>query len=261
MKDYYQILGIDRTATADVIKQAYRKLAMKHHPDRGGDATQFQLIQEAYAVLSDTARRQAYDNPTTAPQRGAGGFDFDTIFEMFGADLRRRSHAVTPRVTLWVSLRDVMLGGPRPVSLQFNNTVETLEIEIPRGIGDGEGIRYPKLAPGGMDLIVSYRILPDPAWQTEGLNLITKKTIDVWDLILGCQLPVEDPAGNQYELTVAPETQPGTVLRIKNKGLPRRHMPGKPAAGSGDLLIRLDARLTTPVDPAIVDAVRQHRGR
>ena len=267
VKDYYQILGVSRTATADEIKQAYRRLAMKHHPDRGGDAGVFQELQQAYDILSDENKRRAYDNPQPRFSTGragpnAGPFDFDSIFEIFGADLRRPQRVSTPRIALWISLRDVMLGGPRPVSLQFNGTTETLEIEIPRGINEGDNIRYPGLAPGGLDLVVNYRILPDSKWQVNQLNLLRRQTVDIWDLILGCTVPIEDPAGNRYELTVAPETQPGTVLRIKNKGLPQRQLPGQPPIGrSGDLLIQLDARLPTPVDPDLLEAVRKHRGR
>lgn len=267
MKDYYKILGINRSATAEEIKQAYRRMAMQHHPDRGGDSAVFQDVQEAYSVLGDDAKRKAYDNPPAGFHSGLrnnnpGSFDFDSIFEMFGADLRRQQRVSTPRISLWISLRDVMLGGPRPVSLQFGKSVETLEIEIPRGIADGDGIRYPKLAPGGLDLIVNYRILPDAEWKIDGLNLASRCVVDVCDLILGCTIPVEDPAGNRYELTVAAETQPGTVLRLRNKGLPQRQLPGRPATNKfGDLLIQLDAKLTTPVDPDIVDAVRKSKGR
>ena len=63
MKNYYQILGVSPQATPEEIKHAYRRLASQHHPDKGGDTARFQEIQEAYAVLSDAAKRQQYDNP------------------------------------------------------------------------------------------------------------------------------------------------------------------------------------------------------
>ena len=79
MTDYYSILGVDRTADADQIKKAYRKLAGQHHPDRGGDTAKFQAIEEAYRTLSDNQKRAAYDNPNPfgAQQSGfPGGFNF-----------------------------------------------------------------------------------------------------------------------------------------------------------------------------------------
>ena len=77
--DYYTILGVPRGASEDEIKKAYRKLAMQHHPDRGGDSAKFQQVQEAYDTLGDTNKRHVYDNPQ--PQgfhfnfnHGPGGF-------------------------------------------------------------------------------------------------------------------------------------------------------------------------------------------
>ena len=88
MTDHYAALGVPRTATADQIKQAFRKLASTHHPDKGGDTKKFQEIQSAYAVLGDAQKRADYDNPRPQfgghPGQGPGGqFDFNEIFNMF----------------------------------------------------------------------------------------------------------------------------------------------------------------------------------
>lgn len=76
--DYYKILGVDKTASQEDIKKAYRKLAIKHHPDKGGDAETFKKISEAYDVLGDPVKREEYDNPV--PQGGIPDF-----FNHFGA--------------------------------------------------------------------------------------------------------------------------------------------------------------------------------
>ncbi len=264
MKDYYTILGVARTATADDIKKAYRALAMKHHPDRGGDVAKFQEIQEAYATLGEPDKRNQYDNPHQS-FGGFGGppgsqFDFNAIFDMFGSDLRGQMRRPPPRIALWISLADVMTGGPRTVSLQAGGTISNIEILVPVGINDNDSIRYPGLAPGGQDLIVNYRIKPDPKWHHDGTNVITEITIDIWDLVLGIELTITDILGKELSVRVPPETQPQAVLRARGRGLPARQLPGdRPGAQAGDLLIRLQAKINSPVDPNVIEAIRKSR--
>ena len=259
MENHYQTLGINSTATADQIKQAYRKLAMQHHPDRGGDAAAFQKIQQAYSVLSDPAQRQQYDQPHRQAHAGAGHspFNFDTIFEIFGADLRRQQK-MPPRISLWLTLNDVMTGGARTVNLQIDRNIETIQLDIPPGIQDNEHVRYPGLAPGGQDLIVNFRIKPDAVWQRDGQHLIRHYSINMWDLILGCQISIVDPAGNHLLLTVPAETQTGTVLRLKHKGLPgrARSVQQNNTVPAGDLLVRLEPKIQYPIDAAVLTALQ-----
>jgi DnaJ-class molecular chaperone len=98
--DYYSILDIPKTASHDEIKKAYRKLAMKHHPDRnGGDDTQFKKIQEAYNVLIDPNKKHQYDNPFSNQQQfgfNMGNEDFDNIFSQF---FGKRPHAHNQKQT------------------------------------------------------------------------------------------------------------------------------------------------------------------
>lgn len=258
MKDYYKILGVDRTADPAQIKQAYRSLAMRHHPDRGGDVAQFQEIQEAYAVLSDEVKRAQYDNPR--PAFGGADFDFDTIFSMFGADLRH-ARRPTPRVSLWISMADALTGGNRTVAIQMGAGVSNIEIAIPPGIEDNDTLRYPKLAPGGQDLIINYRIRPEEGWQREGIHLLTERVVDIWDLILGTELTIRDLLNNELILTVPPETQPGTILRARGRGFPGRTQPGQAVRSTGDLLVHLQARIVKPVDTELLSAIRHFKSK
>lgn len=259
MKDYYQILGVAKTASAAEIKQAYRSLAMKHHPDRGGDVSKFQEIQEAYAVLSDDAKRQQYDNPRPQFSNHGAGFNFDAIFDMFGADLRGQRRS-SPRISLWISLADAFTGGNRTVAIQVGHSVSNIEISIPAGIQDNDTLRYSKLAPDGQDLIINFRIKPEAEWYRDGLHLVTERTIDIWDLILGTDLPIRDLLGNELILTVPPQTQPNSILRAKGRGFPNRALPGSVAA-TGDLLVKLHARIQRPVDSELLEAIRKFKSK
>ena len=200
MKDYYQTLGVGRTATADEIKKAYRKLASQHHPDKGGDTARFQELEEAYRTLSEPEKRAQYDNPQ--PQ-GFGGFqqsgapfDFNTIFDMFGTRFQQPQPARHARMTLWITLADVARGGSKTVSIGSAAGVNAVEIEVPLGIEDGNTVQYHRIAPGGADLLVTYRVRPDAGWGRNGTNLTMDHRVSIWDLIIGGETTVTDILGN-----------------------------------------------------------------
>lgn len=263
MKDYYRILGVTKQATANEIKQSYRRLASQYHPDKGGDTARFQEIQEAYAVLGDEQKRREYDNPR--PQThfnfGAGmpgGMNLDDIFNMFGAGMRQSQ--MNPRIQLWITLEDVARGGPRPISLQIGDQAATISIDIPPGISDGDTIRYPRLSPNGQDLIVVYRIKPDGRWQREGRDVTTEKQVSILDLILGTEIPIDDLAGATLMLKIPPGTQPGSLLRMRGRGLPASTLPGRAGGQAGDLLVRVQGYIPTELSNDLVDAIRRARG-
>lgn len=256
MTDHYATLGVSRTATADEIKRAFRKLASQHHPDKGGDTAKFQAIQAAYDTLGDTAKRAAYDNPAPQFSGFPGGAQFNNIhdiFNMFGQGFpgqQRRNHV---RMSLWVTLRDVATGGRRPVSISTGQGQSTVEIEIPLGLNDGDSIQYSGLAPGGQDLVITFRIQPDAVWQRNALNLATEQTVSIWDLILGGDLVVRSITGESLTVTIPVNTQPGTVLRLRAQGL--RDQQGR----RGDIHVKLAARIPQPVPSELIAAIQQHR--
>jgi len=251
MTNHYQTLGVERTASAEDIKRAYRKLASQHHPDRGGDTAKFQSVQAAYDVLSDPGKRQQYDSP--APQFAGGApFDFDNIFNMFGARFQQAGQPQQQvRMSLWITLADVAQGGRRTVSLGNMN----VEIEIPLGINDSDNVQYANLGPGGTNLIVNFRIHPHPRWQRQALNLTQDETVVIWDLILGGELPVRDIQGNTLNMIVPAGTQPGTMLRLKGRGLRNRQ------GDVGDLFVRIQARLPDHIPQELRDQIAQTHGR
>lgn len=261
MKDHYATLGIERTATPDQIKRAYRKLASQHHPDKGGDTQRFQQIEEAYRILSDPQQRAHYDQPRPQMNQfhfnmGGGGFDFDTIFNMFGARVHPgQQRTPQARMNLWIQLADAATGGRRTVSVGTAQGQQMVEIDIPPGVEDGESFNYPGLAPGGIDLIVTYKIHPNPRWQRQGLNLFTEAQVNIWTLITGGEISVRDIAGHELTVGIPNRCQPGTVLRCRGRGMASR------SGEKGDLMLRVQAQIPPEISPELMAQIQAETHR
>jgi len=260
VKDYYSILGVPRTATQDEIKRAFRKLASVHHPDKGGDTAKFQEIQAAYDTLGDEQKRAAYDNP--GPEMGGfqfnqQPFDFNNIFNMFGAQFNphQQRRPAQARMSLWIQLSDVASGGKRTVSVGSQAGSQIVEIEIPLGVEDGASVMYPGLAPGGVDLVVTFRIHPNPKWQRDGFNLYTDQKVDIWTMITGGEIEVRDILNRELNVAIPPMTQPGQILRCRGRGLPDR------SRNPGDMMIRLQAEIPRSIPEDLLSLIRQQTGR
>ena len=256
--DHYKTLGVNSTAAPDEIKKAYRKLASLHHPDKGGSTAKFQEVQTAYDVLSDPDKRQDYDNPK--PQFGNFGqhphpsgqpFDFETIFDVFGTRFNQTKQRQAPvsRVNVTISLTDVVTGGKRTIGLGGRNTIE---IDLPKGINNGDSVQYRGIAPGGGDLVITFRVREDPDWQRDGANLYTQHVVDVWDLILGTESVVKDLLGQTVTILIPRGTQPGARLRIRGKGL-----PGK--IGVGDIIVQIQASIPDDIPEDLLNMIKQKR--
>ena len=256
MTDHYATLGVARTATQDEIKRAFRRLASQHHPDKGGDTAKFQEIQAAYDTLGDEAKRAEYNNPRPQFSGMPNGTNFnmnDIFSTMFGQNFaQQHSRQGHVRMSLWVSLADIATGGKRTVTIGTQQGALGVEIEIPRGINDGDNVQYQGLGPGGSDLVVQYRVQPDPNWERQGSNLITNRKINVFDLILGADIRVRDLLGNELSMTVPSGTQPGTMLRLKGRGLPDRQ------GQQGDAFVRISTELPINIAPEIREAIQKH---
>ena len=263
MQDHYKTLGVDRNASPDAIKRAYRQKASLFHPDReGGSKIKFQEVEEAYRTLSDPAKRQQYDNPSPFGQQGFGfstggaPFDFETIFDIFGTRFQhpqqqqqRRQQA---RMTLWITLADAAAGQNRTISVGTQHGTHAVEIEIPLGINDGDTVQYGGVGPGGMDLVITYKIHPNPKYERMGNHLIMEQTVNIWDLILGCDVTVTDVLGNTLTVSIPAGTQPGTKLRLKGRGMPSKRQP------AGDLFVAVQAVIPTEIPQELLESIQQH---
>ena len=241
--DYYSTLGVGKNASQDEIKSAYRKMAMKHHPDRGGDEATFKKISEAYDTLSDPQKKEIVDlggDPNQQRSRGGfnqGPFEFhfntghpgmDDIFGQFGFGSRPVHKNKTLNITVDITLLDVLTGKElnAEISIPGTGKRKMINISIPAGIEQGQQIRYEgmgddsirDLRPG--DLIVNVGIMQHPKFRREHTNLILEHAISAWDAMLGTHTNVETLDGKMLTLTIPPGTNQGTILSCRGEGLP-----------------------------------------
>lgn len=232
--DYYSILGVPKGASDDDIKKAYRKLAMKHHPDRGGDQNEFQKVQEAYSTLSDPQKRSQYDNPQ--PQGfefhfGPGGNPFDDIFAQFGfspfgnpRQQQRRNKDL--RVELVLDLASTLSDQVKTISVQTTKGErQTVQVNIPRGVRNGHSMRYGGLGDNMFetlqrgDLYVHFVVRDDPRYHVENNDLVYPCQINCLDAMTGIDIDVPSLDNKFFKIAVPAGTNPNTRLRIPGNGL------------------------------------------
>jgi len=261
--DPYTILGINRNASIDEAKKAYKKLAMKYHPDRNQDdpstaEIEFKRIKNAYEEIT---------NPPKKPNSFSfkdHDFDFSRratvdVHDFINKMKREQEYADTLqiKIKLMLSFKDAVNGCTKyvmvPIGYASNTQNEKFEITVPPGIVNGDTVRYPKLIYGGPDLLVTFVINSSTEWAIDGRNLIKNVDISIWDLLTGTVLDVSLIDDSVIRLKIPPETNPGTFMRVLKKGLPSR---GRTEV-AGDMLIRLDGKFPKDIPPGILLAIKK----
>lgn len=279
--DYYKTLGVSRTASADEIKKAFRKLARTHHPDAGGDEQKFKEINEAYEVLSDDKKRQLYDQYGTAnenqiPQGWGGNVNVGDIFGGAGSwseildSIRRGEGAFgswdfggfggQPRarrgqdmnVTLNVTFDEAFQGAEKRVTVRIPGKSEpdTFTVKIPAGAVDGGRLRF--RGKGGLgenggeagDLLVTTKIAEHPYYTRDKADVVVALPVTVAEAALGAQIVVPAPDGTKVRVKVPAGTQDETVLTIRGKGAPDVQRKGS----FGDLKIKVEVKTPTSMN-------------
>lgn len=266
-KDFYEVLGVSKNASKEEIKSAYRKSALKYHPDRNKEADaeeKFKEINEAYEVLSNDQKKTAYDqyghaafDPNAGPAGGhtytqqngpfnftytqsggnVGGADFDfggfsnpfDIFEQFfGGSFRQNQQTRLETYKISISFLEAVHGVEKEVSLGGKKR----KIKIPAGVDDGQRIRF-------KDFILYIDVLPDKVFKREGNDVFISVNLTFTQAVLGDVIEVPT-LGEKLKVRVKNGTQPNTLIRLRNKGI--KDING---FGYGDFYIRLLVEVPT----------------
>jgi DnaJ-class molecular chaperone len=284
-KDYYKTLGIDKGASQDEIKKAFRKLAHQYHPDKStGDEAKFKEANEAYGVLSDEKKRAQYDQFGSGAFNGGfgggqsggfsgfegfngAGFDFsgfqngdvdlnDILGSIFGGRggraRTRKGHDI--QMEIEVDFKDSILGFQKDLSLnRKKDGIEKFKVTIPPGIDNGEMIRVRgKGEPieGGVpgDLFLKIYVKPHKFLHKDGVNIYTEQKIKLTEAIEGTTLDL-DIIGEQLKIKVPAGINHGEILRVKEKGVPTTR-------GSGSLLIKILIKIPDKISKKAKEAIQ-----
>ena len=288
-KDYYSSLGLDKKASADEIKKAYRKLAVKYHPDKNpgdkGAEEKFKEMTEAYTVLSNPEKKLQYDSygDSGFHQRfsqedifrgsnvndifrefGLGGNE-DILSQLFGGGRRGQSPFGGParprggadyNLKVHIPFRIAVTGGERRISFRTERGNEEMNVRIPAGTETGQRLRIaskggasPDGGPAG-DLFLDIQVDSDPNFWREGDDLFTSVKIPYSGFCLGTTIDV--PTMDDHKrVKIKAGTRAGSKIRLKGFGV-----QGKP---KGDLYAIVETTIPAELTEAQKKLLEQLR--
>lgn len=282
--DYYQVLGVSRSASDQEIKSAYRKQALQWHPDRNKSAeaaSKFKELTKAYEVLSDSQKRQTYDqfgaaafennagNPGQGPFSGGfnqgpfsytysssggnpfGGFDtsgfsdpFEIFEQFFGGGFSANAQRRPKRATY--SLGITFLEAAKGVEKTIEIGGKEQKIKIPPGVDDGTRVRF-----SDFDIILS--VWPDDNFKRDGLDVYTDIKVDFIDAIFGNTLEVNTIDGT-VTIKIPAGTQPDTLIRLKEHGISDTRYRKK-----GDQYVRIKIQIPNKLSGEQKDLLKRYQ--
>jgi molecular chaperone DnaJ len=275
-KDYYQILGVTKSADGAAIKKQYRKLARELHPDKTkGDKKledRFKAVSEAYDILSDDKKRREYDDAREAfksgrippSMQGGQGFNGGDFTDMFGpgGDIfsslfggARQRHGADLQTEASILFKDSIYGTELNLRLQPQGSAAmNITTRVPAGIKDGAKIKIKgRGAPGAAgpgDLYVTVHVTPHPVFSRKDENIHLTLPVTFAEAALGADIKVPTLDGDEVTVRIAPGTPSGRTLRVKGRGV-------KKGSSAGDLMITIDVRVPQRVEGAAKKAIEE----
>jgi len=255
MKDYYKILGVGETASNEQIKKAFKDIAKKEHPDRGGNKDRFQEASEAHDTLKNSQKRHDYDTQRkfggtrqggqgqhpffnedifgdffSGFQRGQGGdMDFNSRFNFTQAKtFRSRSHANRNiQVRMAISIKEAMMNNEKTINYKLpSGREEFATVKIPAGVQHGVTFKFADMGDDSIkniprgDLLVQMSVLDSDGYTRKINDLYTDKTIDCFQAVRGHEIKLKTLEDSVITVKIPAGTQHGTLLSVKGRGMP-----------------------------------------
>jgi len=266
-KDYYNLLGVNESASAEDIKKAYKKLAFKYHPDRNNSdkaaEEKFKEASEAYAILSNPETREQYDmfgaesfqqgythedffrNVDFSEMFGEFGFKGNPFDSSFTNNHNKSSKGQNLIYELPIKLEEILNAQEKIISYELNGAEQEIKVKIPAGITDGKKLKLiGKGGPGSGggpsgDFYIQIKVLHNPIFQREGNDLYMNKEIKFSEAALSTTIEVPTIDGKRLNLKIPAGTQNGSKMKLKGYG-----MPSMNGSGMGDAYVKIN--ITVP---------------
>jgi curved DNA-binding protein len=258
----WNTLGVSKDASPEDIKQAYRKLAMKYHPDRGGDTKKFQEIQTAYADITSGRAEQESQSHNNFNWAGFGpGFNG----QPFGFTMHRKMEDLS--VEYSVSLEDMYYGKSEQIRIATpdRSSYIHLDVNITPGMASNSRIRYPGAASNNMSGIIPgdvFILLSQKSHHTfrrHGDDLSMEQEISIFDAMLGSDINIKTMGGKELTMRVPPGAKPGLRLRVSGAGMPKPNG----SRNYGDLYVQLNIKVPTlkkeDLDKKLIDIINENK--
>ena len=287
-RDYYEVLGVKKGASIEELKKAYRKLAVKYHPDKNpGDKQaeeRFKEINEAYAVLSDPKKKEQFDQfgSNNFHQRYSQedifrGFNVDDLFKdqgfgtedifsrLFGGAMRHQrggggrmaAKGEDYNMEIQVTFRDAYDGADKRIAFMRDGAREEISVKIPAGIESGAKLRVAGRGGSGRgggpagDLFLTVNVGADPIFQREGADIVLPLEVRFSEASLGGAIEVPTMEGTK-RIKIPAGIQTGTKVRLKGLGF---HQAGKKERG--DMYVRIGVHVPEKLTPRQKELLEQ----